>query len=109
MPTIEEVLKEEFDDTLGKEDSQAAIMVFYKRPESPSRLHLVLGFPYDIKNGTLTIGPYEKNTHLPVPRDYYERKQEIPVEDISTFIRVDSKELRAKAASRASEMLEYKL
>ena len=89
----EEELRRVFADTLGKSASFSAIFVAYYdggTSDDGSKLpNLELGVPYDIIDGILEVGPYLKNMFKPSPRDYHERKKQIPIKDILRYRRLE--------------------
>lgn len=89
----EEELRRVFADTLDKGASCSAIFVVYYdggTSDDGSKLpNLEVGIPYDIIDGKLEVGPYLKNIFKPSPRDYHERKKQIPIKDILKYKRLE--------------------
>ena len=83
----DEELRRVFADTLDKGASHSAIFVAY---DDGGRLpRIVLGVPYDIMGDVLEIGPYFKNIVTSRPKDYGNRKMQIPIKDIVKYKRIE--------------------
>ena len=83
---MERRLRETFADTLNEGNSISGILVVYNEGE---QVRTEIGIPYSIIDDALEIGPYIKNIITSPPSNYYNRKKQIPIENIVRFKRIE--------------------
>jgi len=71
--TLEEQLRRDFQDTLDKPRSHAAILIQYLQGKEKRS---IFGLPYTITDGMLIIGAYKKQA---IPSDKYRRQEPTPI------------------------------
>ena len=81
-----EQLRQTFADTLDKETSLSSIVLLYRHE---GEIRIEVGVPYSLTENVIEVGPYAKDAAIPIPSDFYKRKNTILLKEIISFKRND--------------------